>query len=478
MTEQLLTGFWKAAQEQPENLAIASVDFSMTYGELSDVVTKSVEWLGSLGVRAGQRVALKLPPELHPVFTLGLMELGVASAGYVSTEVFERDGFDWLITQSLNTSIPIEKQVTISQEVLVAIAKLSGANGVGFGSSQDVVRIIYSSGTTGLPKGVPFSVEGLLFRVEAARRNWMPQQPFMGLLGPLTVSGFQAMIAQLLSGNKYLVPGPGAKNAFEIARHQVRSIKASPSQLRALLDHCRADNIKLPSLEIIQSAGSFLPATLAKELSEYFYAEVVNLYGSTECGTVAVRVGMHDEPNLAGTLVPESTVEILDNEGRPGAGEGRIRIKTPALSSGYLSGNPSDLVGFHDGWFYPGDLGHIDNKNQLWVTGRSTELVNIGGVKLNLNEVELKLQNAHPTSDIAAVDFLGPEGEELLGIAVTNSETVTANELEASLRNLLPRGIDLVVLAIRDIPRNAAGKPLRPELRELFVASDLRPIRK
>ena len=250
----------------------------------------------------------------------------------------------------------------------------------------DLCRIVFSSGTTGTPKGVPFSVDYLTARVDSARRNWIPAVPFMSLLGLDTVTGFQTFMWAMMNGETFFPVGDGQANLDLIRAHRVASIKTSPARLSDLVDAAGAQP-GTTDLTVIEVAGSLLPATVAAKTVEVFGVTPTYLYGSTEVGTVTRGTVDPAHPNMVGTIVDEIQAEIVDDNGTPlpRGIEGMLRFRKPGMPAGYWNVTvPTGHSGFRDGWFYPGDYGQIDADNRLWLSGRRDDLINAGGAKFNL----------------------------------------------------------------------------------------------
>ena len=462
--------FRSQAESQPSEACFVSNQISLTYAEMLDVVQRASSWLVAKGVLCGQRIAIRTPDEFHSILTLAGLQLGCTTASFVNSEVFERDGFDHLVCFD-DPSFDVPKQIGIQNHWLAELVSISPRQEVAeFDSDESLVRIVYSSGTTGLPKGVPFSVGSLQSRLDAAGRNWMGTQPFMALLGLMTVSGIQTFYSQVFSGKTYFNPGNGVINANLVFNNSVRSIKASPAQLRALLEACRLTSESLKTLELIQAAGSFLPDSLARELQEQFGAEIVNLYGSTETGTVAVRTALGESQNEMGTLVPEATVEIVDESNNLlEAGQtGIVRVKTPNMADNYVSGSNDLGTGFIDGWFYPGDVGYLTEDATLFVTGRHKDLVNIGGLKFNLSYLDQQVLNDQEITDACVVELTDEAGFSYLGVAAVSNLDDPGTSVLKSLRTVVHSEVKITVHKVAEIPRNQNGKALRLEVQELI----------
>ncbi|MEQ1738022.1 MAG: AMP-binding protein, partial [Rhodoglobus sp.] len=322
--------------------------------------------------------------------------------------------------------------------------------------------------TTGSPKGVEFTVTSLLGRTASAERTWMPRHPFMCLLGLDTVSGFQTFAWSVLTGHTYIVPSDGPTNLRLIERHQIRSIKASPARLENLVDaHTGADPAAVLALAEIQVAGSLLSPSLAMRCETQLGRIPTYLYGSTEVGTVTRGVFDPTRPNAVGTVVADAELELVDDDGAAVTGEGvrgRIRYRSAHIPDSYWRGTSEANASFRDGWFYPGDLGSWGPGGELLISGRTDDLVNAGGAKFNLAELDLWMSELDVFTDCASFQFRDAAGAVSIGLAFQSRNPVNPEVILERVRGLLPNLEIRALMRIDAIPRNQLGKVTRTAL--------------
>lgn len=461
---------WKSfvslCDESPDSVAIASTDASFTYEDLREIIPRLASWLVDNGVESNHRVAINLPTLPHSLFSLSLYFIGACSASWVSLDAARRDEIDYVVTAASERVSGI-KNILLPEDWFFEIYKSNHISEYPR-EPESLARIVYSSGTTGTPKGVGFSFANLEQRVKAAKRNWITYQPFMSLLDVNTVSGMQTLFAQISSGETYFLPVKPEHNYHVLSQWNVKAIKASPMQLRALLEHCSRNGLKLPALSLAQGAGGFTPRKLAERFAKYFSCDFVNLYGSTETGTVSVRHGFESDEQLMGQLVSEAEVEIFDEEGNllPSGVSGKVRVRTKNMASGYISYDAqATQLGFSEGWFYPGDIGFLQGK-ELFITGRQEDLVNFGGLKYSLSFLDGQLQELPGVNDAAVVDIVDSYNQELLAICIAGT-TTSPEKVVAHLRAHIAAEIRLAVVDMELIPRTRTAKVDRNKLREL-----------
>jgi acyl-coenzyme A synthetase/AMP-(fatty) acid ligase len=463
--------FFNQAERNPEGLALASPRTTLTFKMLERFSRQMARKLTRLGIRPGETVGVNCQPETMVIVWLALLQIG-ATTLHVNASISIQFGesIGAVIVDDSLTKIKHNRLMTIDSDFLESLDGTRPLDETTRLTNTSLIRVVFSSGTTGVPKGVPFTVENFLSRLESARVNWIPMQPFMSLLGPDTVSGFQTVFAQLFSGNTYLVSHDGEKVWDLIKINEVKSIKTSPAKLADLI---RAHRIKGSiadlGLEVIQVAGSLLSKSLAAHCLEAFGVTPTYLYGSTEVGTVSRGDFNPEKPNCVGQLVPEVECEIVDTSDTPvPAGQiGFVRVRQREMPVRYWQGPKTETSGFRFGWFYPGDSGSIDSNSELFIDGRSDDFVNAGGVKANLALLDQALSDVKEFSDVATFEFEGQLGESQIGVAYTSFEAIKPDELQRLVSNSTPGYKFSSFVRLDSIPRNALGKVQRQELSNL-----------
>lgn len=444
------------AAEQPDSLAVAGTNVEITYSQLADHASRIAGILSAAGIRKGDVVGVLLPPPLEVIVIQALFQLAAISCqpptGY-------RGGseLDWLVSLEPTPG----RTILIDGPWLARAAVAPPAEPLPYASDDDVCRLIFSSGTTGTPKAVPMSVRNLAYRAEVAPTHWMARRPILCILGLGTASGSTAFFTSMVLGETYLLPG--TDNIPLLSRFRVASVKGSPAQLSALADAVEASPVALPELAVIQSVGTVLPSPLVLRLRDVLDAEVRNLYGSSESGVLSIREGESVDPMDAGIIVHDMAVEIVDAAGMavaPGT-VGLIRSRRPHQATGYYRDDLATAQHFRNGWFYPGDTGSITD-GRLQLAGRTAELINAGGVKIDPARIDAATDGFPGLVDAAAFALTDDSGIERIGLAIVGTMDVAAlvRHLQTSLGTASPT----VVVRVAGIPRTTMGKVRRGEL--------------
>jgi long-chain acyl-CoA synthetase len=350
-------------------------------------------------------------------------------------------------------------------------------------SSDDMAVLMYTSGTSGLPKGVILTYGNLQSDVDAAIQHAQlrTQHKFLGVIPLFHSFGMTAMMLapiQLGATIVYMArfSAVGALNA--IKEHNVSLVFGVPSMYGAIahLKNASADDFK--SIYAVISGGEPLPATLREGFQQRFGKPLLEGYGLTETSPVlALNVPQEHRAGSVGKPVPGAQFKIVDEQGASLAtGEiGEIWVKGPMVMKGYFNlPNDTSAALTADGYFKTGDLGKLDSDGFVFITGRKKEMIIVAGEKAYPREIEETLMR-HPGVQEAAV--LGKKdpgrGEIVVAFVIAREGmTVQADELRKfCIDNGLPawkapREVHLVP----DLPRSPTGKVLKRTLAEQLSA--------
>ncbi len=455
------------ASHDGDTFAVRGASREMSSAVFADTVVRIAAKLRLDGVRPGSVVGLSLDPFLSTVFLAALMHEGavsfVARSGILDAHA---ESIDFVASDN-PAVIARHTVIHVTPEWLESTARVSTQiQPHDFSSEDDLVHLVFSSGTTGTPKGVPFTLRDLRRRTSAARENWMPHLPFLSELGLDTVSGMQTYFWSLFSGETYLLPGSAADDIAHIERNHVASIKTSPAKLKDLVARATVTGADVSSVKTVEVAGSLLSAQLAATFADVFDAELVYLYGSTEAGTITRAIFDPTEIQRVGQVVSTARVEIVDelDAPQPDGVTGTVRLQSDYQATRYWPDGTSSSS-FRDGWFYPGDTGHLKSDGTLVISGRTDELINASGLKINPSWVESHIGDYRGISDFACFAFTNPDdGSGDLALAFVAKEDINVDRFIAFLRDTLGDNAPRRVFRIDQIPRNALGKVARLSL--------------
>lgn len=343
--------------------------------------------------------------------------------------------------------------------------------------------MLYTSGTTGRPKGVPRShrAERAAAMSQAFQHGYIPGERTLGTMPLYHTMGDHSMIAMSLLAGCYVcqpdwTPGVGLD---QVERERVTSLYLAPTLFHDLVNHPDVGDRDLSTVRALGYAGAPMAGTLVERCTATFETEVfVNHYGSTEIYTYTIGRRQEQKPGNAGRASVNASIRLVsvdDDAGpddRVGSGEdGQIicHMSSPEAFTGYWNRPDADLRTIRDGWFYTGDLGVIDDDGDLWIVGRADDMINSGGENIHPLEVEDVLAHAPGVSEVAVYGVPDERyGQRVVAAVVVRTE-LTAESLDAFClaspdlaRYKRPREYHIV----ESLPKSASGKILRRALRE------------
>lgn len=451
----------EAARLFPEKLAIDGAT-QISYSALEKSAGQLASFLRSNAVTPKTLVILDIPESLSIAFEWACWQLGAIPCDYVKSADYSFTENKILITTEQKSSM---KAIQIDRATLASISDSEPLNETSYEyAPNDIAQVLMSSGTTGKPKPIPVLAADLHQRANLGESAWARKKPAMCTMTKGTVAWSNYKIFSVNNADTILIAG-GEASVFELAnRYRIRSIMTSPITLRALIDFVESNDKKLSHLEEIYVGGGVTPEKLAQKASRH--AKVFNIYGSTEAGSISCAEFTEGSKSV-GKAFDDVEFEVVDSKHRSVADgkEGILRYKRPTMANRYLS----DDEGFVNDWFYPGDLAKKNTAGEIEIVGRVSESVSVGGLKVNLAELDAKFQQIEELADLASFSFINNE-ETQIGVAVVAGEGFDPQTVSNKLFQLSDRPKISSVFLVEEITRNQNGKVQREKLADLFTS--------
>jgi len=434
------------AAERPDALALATPASALTFAQLRAAVLAAARHLREAGVAAGDLVALDLPTGTEWILDLALFHLAartVSLRGVGST-----------------AGLPIDRSLTSAE---VDDAWFAGAPDeqppAGFSGPDAIFRYLLTSGTTGTPRAAAYSVRAFDDRMATGAAHWTDGRNELTFIGLSTTGGFHAAAGCLRHGIPYLAVDAVDADALRLAsRAGIRVLCGSPTQVAHAVHIARAEGLTLPTLEEVRLAGAGPTAALLDLLAETWGVPVRGVYGSTEGGGVSQVVYGDADRFDVGTPLPGVELEVVD---------GAVRYRTPGLVAGYVV--DGRVEPFADGWFVPGDRGHLTPGGSLVLEGRDSELLNLGGTKVDPARIDEHAAGFPGVIDAAAFGIERHAGIPEVALAVVSTPDCDLGALDRELRERMPTGHPTAYVRVDGIPRSRLGKVLRGHLAEDYA---------
>ncbi|MGK4585089.1 4-coumarate--CoA ligase family protein [Kitasatospora sp. HPMI-4] len=482
---------------------------SVSYAQLDARTRRVAAGLAEAGVRKGDVVALYSPNSIaYPVALYGITRAGatvttvssLATAKELTGQLRDSRA-RWIITVSafLPTAAEAAESLaaegTAIREIFVCdqaeghrsltdlLASTAPEPQPRIDPATDIAVLPYSSGTTGLPKGVMLShrsVSSNLLQAAAMHRT-VPGERIVAVLPFFHIYGLTALLNQpLRSGSTVVVLPRFDLEQFlrTIQDQRIEGVFAAPPIILALAKHPMVDRYDLSSIRYVLSAAAPLDAELAETCARRLGLPRIHQgYGMTELSPVA-SVTETDDPNppdgTVGRLVSSTELRVtaLDGSGKDlGVGEpGELLFRGPQVMRGYFA-RPAetDAMIDEDGWLHTGDIGYLDERGYLFVVDRVKELIKYNGYQVAPAELEALLL-AHPQiADAAVIGVTGEDGAERPKAYVVRApgSALTGEEVMAYVAGqVAPYKKVRAVEFLDAVPKSVSGKILRRELRD------------
>jgi long-chain acyl-CoA synthetase len=352
------------------------------------------------------------------------------------------------------------------------------------GRDDDTAVILYTSGTTGNPKGVLLTHKNLTSNAEnSAKHNELERGTTLGVLPLAHVYGLTISNICLLMGSSIVIFSSFDCEAIlkAIEKYEVKTFSAVPAMIHALVSYPGADQFNTSSLESVSSGSAPLPVALLHAFEQKFCAKVYEGYGLSEAAPIvtAHKDGIEIKPGSVGIPIPGVKVKIVDDHGVEVAfGEvGELCVRGENVTPGYYQNVEESRRVLINSWLHTGDMARMDDEGYVYIVDRKKDLIIRGGFNVYPRDVE-EILNTHETvSEVAVVGIPDEQmGEEMVACVVVKPGAIVSEEeligycQEHLAKNKTPRRI----VFLETLPRNGVGKILKTHLRKTMAEQEIK----
>jgi 2-furoate---CoA ligase len=497
----------RAALRYPEAPAVVDGACRLTYAQLASRAAALGRGLADMGVAKGDRVLIALKNRVEHV----LVYWALQGIGGVPTPVnfrltprdlrfvLEDCGARVSLFEPATAAGMLEaaegwqgRLVSVGEEApagAIPFADLVGSGGAPLDrdvSENDLSLILYTSGTTGRPKGVPRTHRnhhaGALAQVIQCGYQWGERT--LGVMPLYHTMGIHSLTSMAAVNGSFICQADWSADAALslIEAERVTALYLIPTLCHDLVHAAGFSSEKVSTVTKLAYAGAPMLATLTKACVKAFHPKVfVNHYGSTEIYTFSVFPDVHTKPGCAGRPGIHSALRVVEasrerrvgpDETVPAGRKGEIiaSLDSDEAFAGYWKRPDADASALREGWYFTGDMGYVDDAGDLFVSGRVDDMIISGGENIHPVEVEEVLARHPEVRDVAVVGLPDDKwGERVVAFVVPREAGLDATALDRyclespDLANFKrPRRI----VFVEEIPKTASGKILRRLLRD------------
>jgi long-chain acyl-CoA synthetase len=484
----------RSAAEYPGHAALRMDDLVLSYAQLREAAGRMSTLLADIGVEPGDRVGLMLPNvPAFPIAFYGALAAGavvvpmnpllksrevayyLGDSGAKAVVAWQAAAGEAAKGAADTGAQMIPAEMPDLSSLLAGVSAAPGSSGRG---DQDDAVILYTSGTTGHPKGAELTHAGLVSNAEISARTLFDVSPaalIMGCLPLFHVFGLTCGLNVSVASGATLTLLPRfdpAKALDIIQRDQVTIFEGVPTMYAAMLHLPDADPAKAATLQLCASGGAAMPVEILRGFEEKFGCVILEGYGLSETSPVASfnHPDRVRKPGSIGTPIEGVEMRLIDDDWNtvPDGQIGEIAIRGHNVMKGYWHKPEATAEAIRDGWFRTGDMARVDEDGYYYIVDRKKDLIIRGGYNVYPREIEEVLHEHPAVAEVAVIGIPHPSlGEEVgAAVALKPGASATTDELRAFARDRVaaykyPRHVWLVDA----LPKGPTGKILRREVK-------------
>lgn len=496
----------KSARQYSGKVAVRFEGYDLTFDALAQRSWRFAHALEAYGVRKGTHVALMMPNSLEFLYAyFGALSLG-ATVVLVNFLLKPREvqfilnhsdakllilaeQFAGLVNEVKNSLPQISTFIINSPQPKEGFIRMKDLLETGIdhmpkvaGTEDDVAVIMYTSGTTGDPKGCMQTHYNITTTADAfgTRMDVRKEDKAFQLTSLFTVAGVNSVALPAIDrgATLYMLPKFDPVKAVELIQSEKPTFTVSvPAMWRMMLDQPKINDYDLSSLRLIVVGATSVPPALVRDLKRRMpKIDVGIVCGMTETSGVdsyAQGSIVLEKPSTVGTATPGFSVRVVDEKGNnlPWGEIGEEIVKGPGVIAGYYKNERASVEAIKNGWLYTGDLARFDEDGHLFLVDRKKDLVIRGGMNVYPIEIESVIYEIPAVAEVAIV----AQHHEVLGevpiafVVPRPGQVVTEKEVIAYCRqNLAKYKVPVAVQIVEPLPRTASGKVDKKVIRSQY----------
>ncbi|GIN84075.1 long-chain-fatty-acid--CoA ligase [Heyndrickxia sporothermodurans] len=504
----LVSHLKNTAKQHADKTAYFFMDQPVSYAELDGAVTRFASGLEKIGVKKGDHIALLLGNSPHFIIALyGAMRLGATvipinpiytpdEIGYIlqngDVKVVIAIELLFPLVEKMDAWLPKVKQYIFCESdptkpfecnvnpKMKSFSSVVASGDINFSAEdileEDIAVILYTSGTTGRPKGAMLTHKNLYSNAkdtgEYLKMN--NSDKVITTLPMFHVFSLTVTVnAPLISGSTLLiVPKFSPKEIFRLAKNYKATVFAGvPTMYNFLYQYSEENPEDLATLRLCISGGSSMPVALLKNFEKKFHVLVSEGYGLSEASPVTCFNPL-DRPRKPGSIgtsilrVENKVVNELEEE-VPEGQVGELIVRGPNVMKGYYKMPEETAATIRDGWLYTGDLARMDEEGYFYIVDRKKDMVIVGGFNVYPREVEEILYEHPDIVEAAVIGVPDPDqGEVIKAFIVKKNPNLSEKEIVSYCKQRLAKyKLPKIIEFLDELPKNTTGKILRRSLR-------------
>lgn len=475
----------KSARAYPDKIAVKFKDRAISYAELMERAYALTAYFKSLNLQKGERVGILMSNRLEHIE----LDVAVSLYGLIKVPLNYRlhpkeheyqvkdSGMSLMIGEkSLIDPLQIDFPILYCGEPYEQVVKqFKGQSHENEVNENDTMAIMYTSGTTGNPKGVMLShrnmVSGALSLAMACEVDYTDM---LGHVAPLTHgANFLSHVAWLYGLTQVIYDKFEPEQFVHLLEQdRISIIFLVPTMVNLMIQHDQFNPQKLRTIKSINMAGSPIAAAKLQEALDKVGTKFVETYGQVEgpmCISMMPRKDLPSRLDSCGRVGPFVDVKIVDAEGNecPVGEIGEITAKGPLIMQGYWNNEKATAETLRDGWLHTGDLGKLDEHGYLSIVDRKKEVIISGGVNIYPREVEEVLNKHEFVKETCVIGIPDDKwGESIVAYVVPNGRGEIEKDalIELCQQHLASFKKPKEIFVVEALPKSSYGKILKREL--------------